>query len=226
MAEQQLRPLLPPKVLKSLASFFDQAYRQLRTEQSGQRDREWLTKVRVVSTTQPLLPPKINDSTFEQVCSALYGDLWLDVAYLNAAGERVQGRDMPLGMVQQGPRMYLVCRFHGFMNERHLALHRITSAHATSFNFKRPVGFDLKKYDEEGRFGFGQGKLIRLTFPIEKDAGRHLLESPLSKDQHVSELRKHFEVTATVHDSLILDWWLRGFGKAVTRISKAEHIHR
>lgn len=220
LAEQQLKHLLPPCLMKSMAAFFSQAKNQLDEQPTARQEREWLKKVRVVSTSQPLLPPKVDEHAFEQVCNALYGDQWLTVEYLNAAGKEKKSRVMPLGLVQQGPRMYLVCRFEGYENERNLALHRIKSAKASSFTFTRPPEFDLKQYDDNGRFGFGDGELIKLSFWIEKDYGLHLLESPLSKDQQVIEGKKHYRICATVVDSAMLDWWLRGFGKAVSRISK------
>ena len=220
LAEQQLKQLLPPRLMKSMGAFFSQAKNQLDEQPTARQEREWLKKVRVVSTSQPLLPPKVDEQVFEQVCNALYGDQWLTVEYHNAAGEEKKSRVMPLGLVQQGPRMYLVCRFEGYENERNLALHRIKSAKASSFTFKRPPEFDLKQYDDNGRFGFGNGELIKLSFWIEKDYGLHLLESPLSKDQQVCEGEKHYRINATVVDSAMLDWWLRGFGKAVSSISK------
>ena len=131
---------------------------------------------------------------------------------------------MPLGLVQQGPRMYLVCRFDGYTNERNLALHRIVFAKASSLTFKRPPEFDLKQYDDDGRFGYGNGDLIKLTFRIEKGHGFHLVESPLSEDQQVCEEKEHYKIRATVVDSEMLDWWLRGFGKAVSGISKTKLV--
>jgi predicted DNA-binding transcriptional regulator YafY len=220
LAEQRLKQLLPPRLMKSMAAFFSQAKNQLDEQPTARQEREWLKKVRVVSTSQPLLPPMVDEQVFEQVCNALYGDQWLTVEYHNAAGEEKKSRVMPLGLVQQGPRMYLVCRFEGYENERNLALHRIKTAKASSFTFKRPPEFDLKQYDDNGRFGFGNGELIKLSFWIEKDYGLHLLESPLSEDQQVCEGKKHYRIYATVVDSAMLDWWLRGFGKAVSRISK------
>lgn len=127
---------------------------------------------------------------------------------------------MPLGLAQQGPRLYLVCRYRDYDNERSLALHRIVSATASILSFERPKEFDLEKYDDDGRFGFGNGERIRLTFHITKAAGLHLLESPLSVDQVVTELHDEYEIAATVVDTARLDWWLRGFGKHFSRISK------
>ena len=219
LAEQQLSSLLPAKLMKSMEGFFVQARSQL-GDKGTQREREWLDKVRVVSTSQPLLPPKIDSTVFEQVSNALYGNQWLEVDYQNAAGKRTKARVMPLGLAQQGPRMYLVCRFDGYDNERSLAMHRIHVARVSTFAFQRPKEFDLKQYDDDGRFGYGEGKHIRLSFRIEKEAGFHLLESPLSADQQVTELEDAYVLTATVVDSAMLEWWLRGFGDAVSEVSR------
>jgi predicted DNA-binding transcriptional regulator YafY len=126
---------------------------------------------------------------------------------------------MPLGLAQQGPRLYLVVRYRDYDNERSLALHRIISAEASTLTFVRPKNFDLKNYDDDGRFGFGEGKRIRLTFRIKREAGIHLLESPLSADQKVVKLEDgQLKITATVVDSAMLAWWLRGFGDAVSDV--------
>jgi predicted DNA-binding transcriptional regulator YafY len=222
LAEQNLRSLLPPSLLKSMDGFFIQARKNLApyNEGKGKLEREWLSKVRVVSTTQPLLPPKIKPKVFEEVSNALYANLWLNVDYENAAGKHTQADVMPLGLAQQGTRLYLVCRFKDYDNERSLALHRIISAKASEFSFARPKDFDLQQYDDDGRFGYGEGKRIRLTFRIEKEVGYHLLESRLSEDQQVKELGNIYEITATVVDSAMLEWWLRGFGEELTVISR------
>lgn len=127
---------------------------------------------------------------------------------------------MPLGLAQQGPRLYLVCRFRGYDNERTLALHRIISTKASTLTFERPADFDLQAYDDEGRFGFGESKRIRLTFCITEGAGFHLLESPLSKDQQQKTIKNGYEISATVVKTEQLEWWLRGFGDQICRIRR------
>ena len=220
LAEQQLRPLLPSSLMKSMEGFFVQAHSNLGPDAHAKREREWLSKIRVVSQTQPLLPPKIRTGVLEEVSNALYNNLYLNVNYKGATGKATVADVMPLGLAQQGPRLYLVCRFEGYDNERSLALHRIVSAKASTLPFERPKDFDLQKYDDDGRFGFGEGKRIRLTFRITKNAGLQLLESPLSTDQQVKELADHFEISATVVDTAQLQWWLRGFGDALQLVSK------
>ena len=222
LAEQHLRNLLPASLMKSMAGFFVQARSNLGPQSNARRERAWLSKVRVIRESQPLLPPKVKPGVFEEVSNALYGNRWLKVDYTNASGKSTSAEVMPLGLAQQGPRLYLVCRYRGFDNERSLALHRIRSAAASSLTFERPRGFDLQKYDDDGRFGFGEGKLIHLTFLISKNSGFYLLESPLSVDQHVTELDGRLKISATVVDTLQLDTWLRGFGDQVTGIKKRQ----
>ena len=221
LAEEHLKNLLPARLMRSMEGFFTQARRNLGDGPNTRLEREWPRKVRVVATSQPLLAPAIASGVLEAVSEALYANHWLDLDYRNAARQRRQARVMPLGLAQQGPRLYLVCRFEGFDNERSLALHRIGKAEVSTLAFERPRGFDLQKYDADGRFGFGEGQRIRLQFCIEHDAGFHLQETPLSKDQQVQDQGDGWlEITATVVDSAMLDWWLRGFGEAVRSVHK------
>ena len=218
LAKEQLRHLLPANLMNSLSSFFEQAQYNLGSALDGKLAKEWLTKVRVVRETQPLLPPKIANGVFEAVSNALYANCWLSLDYRNASGKKTTAKVMPLGLAQQGPRLYLVCRYEGFDDERSLAVNRILKAEATLQNFERPKNFNLERYDDDGRFGFGEGKRIRLSFRIEKNAGQHLLESPLSKDQVVTEEGDCFRIAATVVQTGRLEWWLRGFGGAVWEV--------
>ena len=216
LAEEHLKNLLPTRLMKSMEGFFSQARRNLGPDSSARLEREWPGKVRVVATSQPLLPPKIVPGVFEIVSESLYSNRWLHLDYRNSGGKRGKVEVMPLGLAQQGPRLYLVCRYRGYDNERSLALHRILSAEMSTLTFDRPKEFDLKKYDDDGRFGFGEGEKVQLTFRIERNAGFHLLESPLSSDQQVVELNDgRLEITASVIDSAMLEWWLRGFGDAI-----------
>ena len=221
LAEEHLHHLLPAKLMKSMDGFFEQARRNLGEGDNAKLEREWPHKVRVVATSQPLLPPKILPDVFETVSEALYANRWLHVEYANAAGKRSKADVMPLGLAQQGQGLYLVCRFKGYEDDRALALHRIQSAAMSSLDFQRPKNFDLKRYDDEGRFRFGNGERIRLSFSIGHDSGRHLLDMPLSTDQKAKEQADgSLRITATVVDSLLLEQWLRGFGEEVWNVRR------
>jgi predicted DNA-binding transcriptional regulator YafY len=227
LAQQQLNHLLPASLMAAMKGFFEQAHANLnpRTDRTGSAEtgratlsRDWLKKVRVVSTTQPLLPPKLATGVFEAVSNALYGNQWLDIVYVNAKGNQTQARVMPLGLAQQGPRLYLVCRFEGYDNERSLALHRFLGATVSGLTFERPTDFDLQAYDDDGRFGVSMGQRIRLQFTVTQDAGLQLLETPLSADQIVQIVGDDYLITATVVETLVLHRWLKGFGEDIRRV--------
>ena len=216
LAEDHLRNLLPPRLMRGMESFFAQARRNLGPGSNATLERQWRDKVRVAATTQPLLPPKVLPGVFDTVSEALYANHWLHLNYRNAEGKHTQADVMPLGLAQQGPCLYLACRFRGYDNERSLALHRILAASSSGQPFERPQDFDLRKYHDDGRFNFGEGKRIRLIFEVTRKAGRHLLETPLSLDQQVTELENgDLRIEATVVESSLLKRWLRGFGMEI-----------
>ena len=223
LAEEHLKHLLPAPLLKSLDGFFSQARINLNDRQHARLEKEWTQKVRVVSNTLPLLPPRIAPGVFEAVSQALYENRWLQIDYRNARRQRRRHDIMPLGLAQQGANLYLVCRFRDFNNERTLAVHRILTAVISDLCFERPPEFDLAAYEDEGRFQYGEGQPIRLSFHISKDAGAHLLESRLAPDQQMEEHEDSFQVSATVLDSLLLERWLRGFGEDIWGVEKTPH---
>ena len=227
LAKENLSQLLPASLMSSLAPFFDQADRKLRDahplSQASSRDklsRQWLDKVKVVSATVPMLPPKIADGVFDTVSEALYANHWLDVVYQNAKGEVKNKRVMPLGLAQQGLRIFVVCRFEGYTNERNLALHRIQKAIDTKLPFTRPPEFDLTAYDDQGRFALSTGKTLQLDMWVSKALGLLLSETPLSIDQTMTPMsepapwkadstREGYRIKATVLNSANLKWWLK-----------------
>ena len=166
LSEEYLKNLLPSRLMKSLHGFFEQARRNLGPDRDAKLEKEWLKKIRVVQTSQPQIPPKVNQEVFDTVSEALYGNRWLHITYKNSRGKETENQVMPLGLAQQGPRLYLVCRFKGYDNERSLALHRIQNAAASTLTFDRPKSFSLEKYDDEGRFGIGDGKRVMLTLRV------------------------------------------------------------
>ena len=220
LAEKHLHNLLPTKLMRSMESFFDQARSKLGDPNADKYAREWPNKIRVVRETQPLLPPTVASGVFAAMTQALYKNLWLGIRYKNSAGKVSDVDVMPLGLAQQGPRMYLVCRYRGYDNERTLALHRMVSATVSNLSFNRPRSFSLEKYDDDGRFGVGDGVRVCLEFRITREAGRHLRESPLSADQTTTDDGEFMVVRATVMDTRQLEWWLRGFGEQVVEVSR------
>lgn len=215
IARVHIHDFLPSRVARQLDDLFTTAEKTIESKPSTNIDKRWLKKVRRVPSTQPLLPPKLNNSVFEAVSEALYYEQKLKVVYINAKGEKREAVVWPLGLALQEPRLYIVCRFEGYDNERILSLARLQKAEVLTESFVYPKGFKLSDYDGEGRFAFGEGKQVALSFRIDKLVGRHLTESPLALDQQLVEEENCLAITATVTDSLLLHSWLRGLGKSV-----------
>jgi len=221
LAHDYLSNLLSPSIMKSLGGVFSEAKYQLYPDPSNTKERAWLKKVRVVSEGVSLLAPSIDASVFENISEALYHDRLLSIDYYNSAQQQKAAQVMPLGLAQQGKRLYLVCRFDGYDNERNIAVHRVLNARVSSFTFKRPIDFKLSEYDANGRFGFSDDKKCLLQFCINKDAGFHLTETPLAIGQKIVEKENHYQVSAVVADSLWLARWIKGFGKDIWNVTQA-----
>ncbi|KYN83602.1 transcriptional regulator [Vibrio cidicii] len=224
LAEEYLIKLLPANITASLDGFFQEAKCKLNPIGDSSKEREWLRKVRVVSETQPLLPPKISTDAFNAISEALYHDRLLNIEYYNAKQEQKSALVMPLGLAQQGQRMYLVCRFDGYSNERSIAVHRVSKATVSSFGFERPKEFKLSQYDADGRFGFGEGEKIHLELEVKNELALLLSETPISKDQNITKLGDIYKISATVVDSKLLGQWLSGFGDLVISQRINEHL--
>ena len=234
LAEQQLTQLLPASLKNSLSPFFDQAKRLLHNahlkEPLGEQRREareWLNKVRVLSTSVPVLPPQLADGVFEAVSEALLHNRMLNIDYRNAKGElHTNKRIKPLGLAQAEVRMFLVCLFDGYDEPRNLALHRILSAQDTGMPFERPANFDLKTYSDDGQFAYGTGQPIQLSMWVHRYLALLMAETPLSQDQTITPMpepepwageqaREGALLQATVVHSHLLERWLRSQGKGL-----------
>lgn len=221
LAKKHLEPLLPASLMHSMGGFFEQARRTLERQHVNQPTRpenQWLKKVRVVSTTVPMLPPQIAPGVFEELSSAIYQDQWLAITYRNAKGQTKEKKIMPLGIAQQGQRLFVPCVFDGFTDVRNIAVHRISQAKNTGQPFERPKDFDLEAYDDSGRFGYGNAEKIAIHLWINDYLKLLLEETPLSENQTIvaaPDGAAGWELTATVTNSMLLVWWVRSQGKSV-----------
>ncbi len=214
LAKEQLRYQLPSRLLNSMMGLFEDATYYLRAHYN-RPETEWLKKVRVVSATQPLIPPSISKEVFDTISEALYNNRMLEVWYRNKAKEKKHKIVKPVALVQQGVRLYLVCQFEGYDNYRHLALHRINKTELRMDTFEYPKDFNLAEYDKDGHFGFGDGQRVRITLKVLPDLAEDLDETPLSKDQKITMEDGLAVVTATVIDTQMLKWWIKSYDEKI-----------
>lgn len=218
MVNEFMARLLPQSCLESLGPNLRRADRVLE-EQGGKGLSSWPSKVRVVTRSQPLRPPEVASGVTDVVYEALLNDLRFKGQYRKKGAEKFENYIVnPLGLVVAEPVMYLVATLWDYDDIKLLPLHRFGQIELTHEPLRKPKGFQLDKYLEQGELNFPVpgNKTIRLKVRFDKTAAAHLLESSLSSDQKITECDEdEVMLEATVLDTLQLRWWLLGFGDQV-----------
>jgi predicted DNA-binding transcriptional regulator YafY len=226
LAEQHLKPLLPKTIWDALQGLFGQARKLLGMPQHHTRgQRTWLDKVRSVPAWQPLLEPSIDEAIRDTVYQALHTNRPFRAGYQKPwQDEPVEYTIHPLGLVQRGQILYLVCVMEEFDDLRLLCLHRIRSAELLDEPQRSPPGFNLDQAIADGLFGMGgSNESIRLVARFYKPVAMHLLDTPLAEDQVMEEVDDHhLQLTATVPHTAQLQWWLQSFASEVEVIEPTE----
>ena len=217
LVEQHLKSILPASTLAQLQPYFITASQKLGSMSQNTPVNSWLDKVRVIQPTISLLPPDIDSESQRVVSEGLLQDKQLKVRYQKLGEVKMEEYVVhPLGLVERGQIIYLVCTMFTYKDVRILSLHRIRSAEMLSEPSKRPARFSMDDYIASGAFGFGGEETIRLKAIFKNPAGNHLYETPLSIDQVLLvQDDKHLHLSATVINTEQLRWWLLGFGESV-----------
>ncbi len=233
MAHKMLHYLLPSTLMLSAQPLFEGAESSLDSEMAIAA-REWKSKVAVQPNQLPFIPPLILTRIFSAVTEALYYNKVLSLVYSSMSApddDRVR-RVEPLGLVQQDVRVYLVCRYEGHKELRHMALHRMRSAEVMDRVFERPKEFSLDSYLAGTHFNYTKGGLgmIHLSFEFESPVTwRNLQETPLDVTQQITQIgRSRWRLTAEMPDSKLLDGWLSAWKKdaKIKKIKKERICNR
>jgi predicted DNA-binding transcriptional regulator YafY len=221
LAREHLVALLPASTLAQMRPHFRMAEGKLAAFGKHSGAADWMDKVRVIPATQPLLAPRIDADIQATINDALLLGKQVKVSYRKRAADVDETYPIhPLGLVQRGQVLYLVCTIKSYSHLRLLALHRIQAAATLEQALTKPVEFNLDAYLESGAFGWLPGPAIRLEAAFTVEAATHLEETPLSNDQTMTPLPDgRVKVAATVRETLQLHWWLQGFGDAVEVVS-------
>jgi predicted DNA-binding transcriptional regulator YafY len=217
LAEAHLTALMPTALRGSLEPYFKLADQRLRATDAHRGPASWPSKVRVVSPTQPLLPPKVSEAIFRAVTQALLDGVQLLARYMpRGADKPTEYRLNPLGLIHRSPVSYLVATAWDYNDPHIFALHRFTSAKLLEQAARSTPTFDLDEYIRGGALGFQySNEPLRLVARFQAAAAEHLRETPLAQDQTLKVTDGHVVLTATVPDTAQLRWWLLGFGDNV-----------
>lgn len=210
LAKQHLAYQIPEKLSKSFDYLFNRATDILKDSKKSKKQKNWLNKIAILTSSLARIPPNIKPRIFEAVSNALYEDRKLRVTYCNTEGKKSERIVTPLALVQQDQRIYLVCQYDGFSNFRHLALHRFLKAEVTDFSVDVPKDFDLKKYTQSTSFNYGSFKKIHLTIEFSSPvAALNLKETPFNETQTLVELEDGFyRLEVDMVETRLLDGWI------------------
>ncbi|MCP3850783.1 MAG: WYL domain-containing protein [Gammaproteobacteria bacterium] len=215
LTEKFLKHLMPPTVSDHILPHYKRASEVL-DKMPGKKLKHWRNKIRILSRTQHLLPPKIDEQVVSTVYQALLADQQFRVTYKPRSGEVQLYEVSPRGLVIRDQVIYLVATLWGYSDVKQLLLHRMSDIELLDYKVKK-IALNLDEYISSGGFDLvEQEKQIRLIIRISNHTVQHLLETPLSNNQVVKPDGEHMSVlSAEVKDTQQLRWWLLGFGDGV-----------
>lgn len=230
MVKRHLVQLLPTLVVDALQPQFEQAERRLNGVLSHSELAAWQRKILVVPPTQPLQAPVVPRNIRDGIYSALAANERFKGNYTLKNGTiRREQIFNPLGVVLRGHITYLVATVFDYDDVLLYAMHRFQRVQAMPGEAARtPPGFDLERYAlEQQSLGFpGEHGQIDLDVTFFDNAGLHLSESPLSKDQTIEAVAPgQHRIKARVLETEQLMWWLLGFGANV-RVDGPPHLRK
>ncbi|OTG66033.1 helix-turn-helix transcriptional regulator [Acinetobacter silvestris] len=227
MVEEHLKHLLPPSLIDEMNPWFDLARRSLSTQNNV---RQWINRVRIVPASQPVIPPVVERQAQQAIYEGLLQDKQIECIY-RARGHQGEEKTYtlnPLGLVQKGAIIYLICTRFDKSEVQTFALHRFKSATVLDSRALHPVNFDIDVYIDSGALGFRVDfskptENIELKLLMNEDDALYFTESQLSKAQKIEQLTPElYQITANVPFTSQLVWWLRSFGKKLIRIEPIE----
>jgi len=222
--EDTVRPLLPAAMLDVLDTRFRLANTKLASLAKQSPAARWADKVRATSPTLPLRPAVIASGVLEALQEALMHDEQVEAEYRSLEADKAKTlRLNPLGLVSRGPSLYLIASSESHDEPHMYAVHRFSQVCRTQTTTKRPKSFDLDAHIAEGRFQFGNGKMLKLKALVLPWLARILEETPLAEDQKIPpvEGEEDLRLTATVADSWQLRWWVLSLGDGIEVLGPA-----
>lgn len=221
MAERFLSDLIPVSALKKLEPNFKQA-RNILKELKNSGLGKWENKIRITPRGHQLLTAQIKSGILDVVYESLLVGRRFEAKYQpRQVTESLKYEVSPMAIVHRKNVSYLVCTLWDYIDIKQLAIHRFQAARPLDRNVIIPKGFDIDEYIKSGEFSYpDSNKEIKLKLSFEKMVGKHLYETPLSKEQSITEtVDGRLMVKATVLDTEELRWWILGFGGYVEVVS-------
>lgn len=224
LVETLLHPILPREISDQLNPHF-RSVKSFLSKLQGASWAKWSEKVRIVPRYQHLVPAQIRPDVLDTVYEALWREQQFEAAYKPKEAENTGEYIVnPLGLVFRQEVVFLVCTLWKYEDVKQLALHRFKSAKLLESTRLVPEEFDLDNYIHEKHFAYPlNNEMISIKLMLNWEAAIHLSETPLSKDQKLTEEDDgRVLLEATVQETSELHWWLLGFGDFIEVLEPAK----
>ena len=213
-----LRSLMPKSFTGSLEDRFALADRKL-SSHSGNRYSKWTELIAYTPPGLTFIPPSIDSKALDTIQDALLEKRKITFIYRSPYQDEKKTYTVnPLGIHLQGQRPYFLATVGEHTNVLNFAIQRMGKTEMLSESSIPLLGFSLQEYIEQGHGQFAVGEQIRLRATLTEYLATLLEETPLSTDQKITRSPHKITLTATLHRSWQLDFWLLSQGPAITII--------
>ena len=210
-----LRSLMPKSFTGSLEDRFALADRKL-SSHSGSRYSKWTELIAYTPPGVTFIPPSIDSKALDTIQDALLEKRKVTFIYRSPYQDEKKTYTVnPLGIHLQGQRPYLLATVGEHTNVLYFAIQRMGKTEMLSEPSIALQGFSLQEYIEQGHGQFAVGEQIRLRATLTEYLATLLEETPLSTDQKITRSPQKISLTATLHRSWQLDFWLLSQGSAI-----------
>ncbi|RLA07076.1 MAG: hypothetical protein DRQ51_07210 [Gammaproteobacteria bacterium] len=218
LSEIYLYQMMPPAVINALQPHFNKAKQVLKDNKNM---GIWRDKIAILPEGMPLQTPDLKDEIIEPIYNALLQQKTISALY------QKRGDDTPTEYQQINPQalvfrnriIYLLATVKNYKNIVQFVLHRFTKTTLQNQKIQKS-DFNLHNYIQEGHFDFIEGDDFEIELLFTKGAANHLYETPLNDTQKLAKQSDgRVKLTATVHNSSQLRWYIRGFAHQVEVIN-------
>lgn len=222
MARRHLDKYLPQDFISDLDHFLGYA---LSSSIDSMRHlpglREWADSIALVDFGPPTLAPEFKPEVWRALQEAMLALRCLRLSHSSrglAAQAAQEIRVEPVGIKVIAQQVYLVCRdLDQCMQLKQIPLHRINAIEVMTLTSQ--LGAEERSSALQGvsQSYFRDYGQIKLKMLLTSFYAAHIRESRLSEDQQLEDSIEPgwVLVTATVRDTDLLRWWLRGYGEQV-----------
>ena len=214
IAEGVLKQMLPPSMVQVLVPKFEQAREKLKAI-SGHPMARLQEKVRYIPNALLFESPFVRSKILETIEQALTQEKQLEVKYAPFKQKTKEQRLHPLSLIQRGNVSYLLATAFDYPEPRLYAVHRFESVEMLDESATIPRGFSIDDYIASGGMEFGSGQAITLKAKLSDALAIYLSETPLHTDQKIQHKDSGYQLTAKVHDTWQLHFWILSQGAEI-----------